>query len=103
MRPKDMWRLGDEGDRIETCSFCQREDPEGYYFIERAFGKPPGKPHQALLCEVCYKSWGGCAAEHPDSYEPVELYQMMAQCTNLVLRRIEEAEERILKEIKSGS
>ena len=69
----------DEGDEISCCSFCQMEDPKDYHLVCRDIGGI----HEVFLCEVCYKTWAGCAANYPEQYEPVRLYEMISQCTNL--------------------
>lgn len=84
-------KYSEPGTKIEGCSFCQMADPKGYAFINDDMGHPPDKPYQAFLCDVCYGTKGGNANHFPRQYEPIGLYQMMAQCTNKVLRHIEKA------------
>lgn len=69
-------------------------DPGGYYRIDPNEGGPSDPRPPWFLCEVCYKTFAGVVCRYPKQYDTgVHMaVKVMAQCTNLLLRRIEKLE-----------
>lgn len=85
---------GDEqaGEEIEGCSSCDSADPAGYHQHDRA-----GTDGPCYLCEVCFSTFAGEGFLHPSLYDHDvrKILTSVAQCTNMVLRRLEAIEERL--------
>lgn len=76
-----------EGTEV-ICMSCDARDPEGYYRTERnsAHGNGP-----VYLCQVCWSTFCSLPFLYPtQSQSPRTVLTAMAQCTNLILRAIED-------------
>lgn len=92
---KTHWPEGFEyaGTEIEECSACGSADPSAYYCI----ADDMGGYLEAALCEVCYSTPAGRLSRPGQRPANAEMLRMVAQCTNLILRRIDEIEAKVKK------
>ena len=84
-----------DGDKLSGCSFCSCDDPGGYHRVEDHLGEIARSPWH--LCRVCYCTMGGTVHHYNQQYDgtAAAAIKMMAQTTNMLLRRIEKLERRL--------
>ncbi len=83
-----------DGVEIEACTCCDAEDPAGYF---QANASPAFEDGPGYLCEVCFSTFCSAGYLYPSSIEHAtkQVLTSIAQCTNMVLRRLEAIEERL--------
>ena len=71
-----------------SCSFCGMDVPEKLTFVTDEIGSNRGKSW--YFCNVCLQTDAAKAVMYSEQYrDSRQAIRMVAQCTNLILRKLE--------------
>ena len=90
--PEDVLHTHSGRGPIEGCDSCDATDPEGYYRVDRRLPEH----YFGFVCAVCYNTFCGKPYCYPTTdTNPAVILTSMAQCTNMILRKLEETGGRL--------
>jgi hypothetical protein len=79
-------------DEAEECDGCRFPGLE----LEEYEASPVGRRKEPKrLCELCANTFMGNALEYPEQYDNHDAMQIVAFCTNLLLKRLADIEAKI--------